>query len=84
VSDRGEIRIGREGRVLIPASVRRAAGLAPGAVLIVRLEGEKVVLIPIDAIKRRLRQMFSDVEGSMAEELLAERRDEAAREIAPS
>jgi AbrB family looped-hinge helix DNA binding protein len=57
MNDRIEIRVGPEGRVLIPANVRRAAGLVPGTVLVVRLEGDSVVLIPRDAIRRRLRQM---------------------------
>jgi AbrB family looped-hinge helix DNA binding protein len=84
MNDSVEVRVGPEGRVLIPAGVRRAAGLVPGSVLIVRLEGDRVVLIPRAAIKRHLRQMFADVDGSMAEELLAERRDEAARDTASS
>jgi hypothetical protein len=49
---------------------------------VVRVEDGCVVLIPRDAIKRRLREMFADVEGSMADELIAERREEAAREAA--
>ncbi|MGH2443860.1 MAG: AbrB/MazE/SpoVT family DNA-binding domain-containing protein [Chloroflexota bacterium] len=69
-----EVTVGPEGRVLIPAGVRRAAGLAPGSTVLVLLEGETVVLISRDAIRRRLQQMFAAVEGSMAEELIAERR----------
>ena len=77
-----QVRVGPEGRVLIPAAVRRAAGIQPGTSLVVRVEDGRVVLIPRDAIKRRLREMFADVEGSMADELIAERREEAAREAA--
>jgi antitoxin component of MazEF toxin-antitoxin module len=64
--------------VLIPAEVWRAAGLEPGSSVVVRVEGDHVVLIPRATIKRRLRQMFAGVEGSMSEELMAERRAEAA------
>ena len=84
MSSTEEVKVGREGRVLIPAEIRRAAGIKPGTTLIVRVEGERVVLIPRDAIKRRLRQMFAEVEGSMAAELIAERHEEAARETAGS
>jgi AbrB family looped-hinge helix DNA binding protein len=78
--DRVEVKIGPEGRVLIPAGIRRAAGLEPGTTALIRVEGERVVLIPRAAIRARLRNMFADVDGSMAEELMAERREEARRE----
>ena len=81
---RTQVKVGPEGRVLIPADVRRAAGIEPGTILVVRVEGECVVLTPRDAIKQRLRKMFSDVPGSMAEELIAERREQAARDAATS
>lgn len=55
------------------AEKRLAAGLEPGSSVVVRVEGEHVVLIPRATIKRRLQQMFAGVEGSMAE-----RRAEAA------
>lgn len=80
MNDRYEVTVGPEGRVLIPAEVRRAAGLEPGTSVVLRIEGEQVVLTPCEAIKRRLRQMFAGIEGSMAEELMAERRAEAARD----
>lgn len=70
--------------MLLPAEVRRAAGIEPGTRLVVRLEGDQVVLIPRDAIKRRLRHMFVGVEESMAEELIAERRAEAVRDAGGS
>jgi AbrB family looped-hinge helix DNA binding protein len=66
--------VGPEGRVLIPAEVRRATGLEPGTRVVVATEGEQVVLITHDAIKRRLRRMFAGVQGSMAEDLIAGRR----------
>ncbi len=78
-----EVTVGPEGQVLIPAGIRRAAGVEPGARIVVRLEGEQVVLIPRDAIKRRLRRMFAGIEGSMAEELIADRQAEVARDATP-
>ncbi|MDQ2745594.1 MAG: AbrB/MazE/SpoVT family DNA-binding domain-containing protein, partial [Chloroflexota bacterium] len=70
-------------RVLIPAGMRRAAGFEPGASIVVRLEGEQVVLIPRDTVKRRLRRMFAGIDGSMTEGLIADRQVEAARGATP-
>jgi hypothetical protein len=54
--------------------------MEPGASVVVRLEGARVVLTTREGIKRQLQQMFSGMAGSMAEELIAERRAEAKRE----
>jgi AbrB family looped-hinge helix DNA binding protein len=79
MTNQNEVKVGAEGRVLLPASVRRAAGVEPGSILVVRVEGDRIVLTPREAIKRRLHEMFSGIEGSMSEELIAERRIEAER-----
>lgn len=80
MTGKDEITVGAEGRVLLPAEVRRKVGIEPGSTLVVRVEGDHVVLIPRSAIKRRLHEMFRDVGVSLAEELIAERRAEAARD----
>ena len=41
-----EVRLGSRGRILIPAEVRRAMGLKEGSVLILRVEGESIILTP--------------------------------------
>jgi hypothetical protein len=56
--------------------------MEPGSPVVIRLEGERVVLTAREAIKGQLRRLFSGVEGSMADELIAERRAEARRETA--
>lgn len=54
--------MGPDGRVLIPAEVRRMAGLEPGMTVVVRLEGECVVLMPREAIKpHRCRSVIAAV-----------------------
>ena len=50
--------------------------------MVVRAEDERVVPIPHESIRRRLRQMFAGVEGSMAEDPIAGRRAEAAHDTA--
>ncbi len=77
------IQIGEAGRLVIPADFRAALGLAPGDDVLVRLEdGELRILTPRQAI-RKAQQLLSDClpdHRSLAEELIAERRREAARE----
>jgi AbrB family looped-hinge helix DNA binding protein len=47
--------IGPKGRVVLPVSVRRAAGIEEGVELVARADGEgRIVLETIDALKSRL------------------------------
>ena len=78
--DTSIVSVGPKGRVVIPADIRRRLRIDEGTELVALVEGEAVVLVPRSAIKSRLRSMFADVGASMREELLAERRAEAARE----
>lgn len=69
---------------MIPAEIRRELGIEQGSELVALVEGEAVVLVPRAAIKLRLRSIFADVPTSMRDELLEERRAEAARESTAS
>ncbi|MGL5866468.1 MAG: AbrB/MazE/SpoVT family DNA-binding domain-containing protein [Dermatophilaceae bacterium] len=72
--------LGQQGRLVIPAEVRAALGLAPGDVLHVHLTGRRVVLErPSDAASE-LRGLAATVprSRSLVDELLAERRLAAA------
>lgn len=80
MSDTSIVSVGPKGRVVIPAGIRRELAITEGSELVALVEGEAVVLVPRSAIKSRLRSMFAGVEGSMREELIAERRMEAERE----
>ncbi len=64
----------------MPAPLRRELGLEPGIELVARAEDGRLVFEPEAAVVARLRERFKDVQGSLAEELLAERRAEAAGE----
>lgn len=81
----GPIRIGPQGRVVIPAAVRRQMGLEPGETLMAKIEEGRLVLEKRENVLRRLRARFAGLpEGvSLADELIAERRTEAAREDEP-
>ena len=83
------VQIGRAGRVVIPAAIRRAARLSEGDTLELRWEategGGRIVLDDPAARLRSLAGMFAHLGtpgASAADELIAERRAEAAREEA--
>lgn len=77
-----EITLGPQGRVVIPANLRKAARFNPGDRLVIRQEGERIVLEPARAIERRLLNRFVSVskEVDLVDELIAERRAAARRE----
>ena len=76
-------RLTEGGRIVIPARYRKALDIKPGDELIVQLdEGELPVYSRAEALKRLQDQVTRAVpEGvSLVEELLRERKREAARE----
>jgi len=74
--------IGANGRVVIPAEIRRELGLRPGEEMLVQVEDGRVVLESRDNLLRRIQSEWqAAAEGrSMVDELLAERRREFERE----
>jgi AbrB family looped-hinge helix DNA binding protein len=80
VGDTHVVQVGAKGRVVLPAPLRRQLRIEEGSELVALVEGEAVVLLPRDAVGRRLQAMFADVSSSMAGDLVAERRSEAERE----
>ena len=77
-----EIHLGRQGRLVLPASLRRKLELKTGDKLLVREETGQIVLEKPAAIKKRLKARFSKIpkERSLASELIAERREEAQQD----
>jgi AbrB family looped-hinge helix DNA binding protein len=77
-----EIQIGAQGRLVIPAALRKALNLKPGDRLVARQDGEALVLERREAIEKRLQDRFRHISGevSLVDELIAERRAEAAKE----
>ncbi len=71
------------GRLVLPLAMRERLGLAGGGQLILRLTGEGAIALETpDIVKARLRRRWSDARRDRlpSEELIAERRAEAARE----
>jgi antitoxin PrlF len=74
--------LGNQGRLVIPAEVRKALELAPGDELHLYLAGRRLVLERREDAVAELRCLGSKVSRSrsLVEELLAERRLAAATE----
>ncbi|MCH7997735.1 MAG: AbrB/MazE/SpoVT family DNA-binding domain-containing protein [Chloroflexi bacterium] len=76
-------KIGLGGRVVIPANYRKQLGIKPGDEVIVTLDHGELHILTLDqAIKRAQALVRRYVpEGRMlSEELISQRREEAARE----
>lgn len=80
----GRVTIGQRGRVVLPSAVRRELDLKPGTHMLLSTEQDgSLRLRPYRAVAQQTRGLLRDLPGeSMVDELLAERRAEAAREDA--
>lgn len=76
------VRLGPQGRLVVPVELRRELGLEEGTELAIRSDGRRLILEPRAEVLRRLRKRFAKIpdEVSLADELIAERRDEARSE----
>ncbi len=80
---RGEVTVNEQGRVTIPVQVRRAAGIETGVPLVVYVEDGRIVIETREQLADRIRRDVAAAwvgEGSVVDELIADRRAEAARE----
>lgn len=75
------LEVDEQGSLVIPAELLEKLGIEAGTKLIARVEGDRLVLETPAAILARLQALFSSVEGSIVDELIAERRAEAEREL---
>jgi AbrB family looped-hinge helix DNA binding protein len=77
------LRINENGRVVIPASFRKALGISPGDEVLLRLEDDE---LRITTLKHRIARAQRHVRKyvkpgvSLVDELIAERREAAKRE----
>ena len=79
-----DVRFGAQGRMVVPAPIRKALGFQPGETLVARVEDEQLVIEKPESVERRIRARFRKSGGrSLAKELIDERREEARREIEP-
>ena len=76
-------KLDRHGRVVIPAEHRRALCLEEGDAVVVQLEGAELRILKQEEAIKRVQKMVRKYTGgqrSLVDELIAERRAEAARE----
>lgn len=76
-----EVKMGLQGRIVIPAELRRALGVKAGSTLVVRVEGQSLILEKPETILTRLKSGFSKLSQnvSLSQELINERREDAKR-----
>lgn len=76
-----EVRMGTQGRIVLPRELREQLGAEEGATYIAHVDDGRLVLESRDAILRRLRDRAQHArQGSVVDELVAERRRDAASE----
>ena len=76
------ITVGERGRLVLPSAVRRALDLKPGTHMLLSTEEDgSLRLRPYRTVAEQNRGLLRDLPGgSMVEELISQRRIEAARE----
>jgi AbrB family looped-hinge helix DNA binding protein len=79
---KNEVQLGAQGRVVIPAHLRKSMDLKPGDRLVARQDGDSIVLEKRENLVKRLQARFANIPGeiSLADELINERQAEAAME----
>ena len=77
-------KLGEDGRVVIPAAVRKESGLKRGDTIVAESDGHSLFLRSMDEVVREVQAAFAPARttAGAGDELIAERRAEAAREAA--
>lgn len=75
------VRMGPQGRIVIPAELRRELGLDEGSTLNATTHGGQLILEPRSAVLDRMRRQFASTprSTSLSRELIDDRRDETRR-----
>ena len=82
MSNAVSVNVGKQGRLVIPANLRRSLGIEEGDRVIVRQEDERLVIEKRETIEQRLKARFAHIpkDRSLVDELIAERREAAKKE----
>ena len=79
-----DVRFGAQGRLVVPAPMRKALGFEAGERLVARVVEDHLVVEKRAAAVRRIHERFRKAKGrSLAAELIDERRREAQRDDSP-
>ena len=78
------LRVNENGRVVIPATFRKALGINPGDEVLLRLEDDELRITTqkkrLERARRLIRKYVKPGE-SLVDELIADRREAAAKEL---
>ena len=75
------VKLGGDGRLVIPAALRKEIGLRPGDTVVLESDGDSLLLRGYDRVLAEVQSAFAPCRspaGSAVDELIAERRAEAA------
>ena len=77
-----ELQVGPQGRIVIPASLRRAWNIKTGEIFLAHLENDRLVLERPEQVLQRIKARFANLrrQASLADELITERRNAAQHE----
>ncbi|TAN47384.1 MAG: AbrB/MazE/SpoVT family DNA-binding domain-containing protein [Rhodospirillales bacterium] len=76
-------RIGQSGRLVIPASYRKALGVKPGDDVMMQIENGELRILSVERAIERAQETvrrYAKGQPSLSDLLLAERKDETARD----
>lgn len=79
-----KVQVAENGRIVLPAGLRKAAGIRPGEAVLIELDGNELRIRSQRSAVQRIQQRWSAIakEGALlSDELIAERRAEASREL---
>jgi AbrB family looped-hinge helix DNA binding protein len=77
------VKIGEDGRVVIPSSLRKELGIKPGDTLVLESDGNSLLVRGYEQVLQEVQDAFAGTAPPgllLSEELLGDRRDEADRE----
>jgi AbrB family looped-hinge helix DNA binding protein len=77
-----KVRVNEQGRLVIPAEIRAAAGIKPGSDVVLEVRGEEVRMWSLATAAVRVQKKYRRLARgrNVVDELLAERREEVRRE----
>ena len=67
----------KQGRIVLPARIRRAIGMEDGGKLLVRLDGSRVILEPLSGDLRKSVEEWADLVRNLKVEAFAESSEES-------
>ena len=75
------VRIGPDGRVLVPVELRRALGVTPGEALVARVVDRQLVIERREDALHRVQARFAGIPAAvdLADDLIQDRRREVER-----